>query len=900
MAVTAAKQIKSEAYTPEFDYTPREEKEGTGGNVKRLLGLFYQSLSSADNEFTYWYTRRWDELDGSVPVIRRAEALKSAFEHLTPTIWPGEKLALQKSKNYRGSFAMPWIQNSFLLARSNENFSGGKRVIATGGGNVTSDFGEVKSVAGKFGLRKEDFPAYRRLAQSWDGRSAEAVSRQMEEFVPDKTLKDLIQESKVSYDDAGFTIVQGRETMNLYYPFQYGLEGLVKLLEEKRDAVAGRADGDGVLGMDRFYYDQAVIIAIRGIQAWILNHAALAEKLAARESALPDEIRRRHVVEDSGESYADIYSELGKTLRKIAFDRPSTFREALQLFHALHIAASNEDPICGVSPGRLGQILYPWFEQDIEAGRITEEEVIELLEMQRIKLTTMDIFASPNTVGGNAGNTYNNLTVGGLKRDGSPAVNRLEYLFVEAGIRCSTPQPTITCLYDEKLPEDFLLQCAKCNKTGTGYPAWVNNQTSRKMLVKHFGHEGMTEEESAAAAVGGCLAIAPGVYNTIDLNGRKYEIPGGAGLTTMGGIRPFALPKMLEMTLFNGYDHNLKKQIFPPHNRVFHSYEEFLTQLKAYIDKALDVLTRFNNLYFDITRKNNMSVINSFMKPDCLKTGHHNGQKGYRYNTTFLAITSGTITFVNSLAQIKKLVFEEGKYSLEQLTDALLHNFGYDTAEESGSFSVLDRRKKDGSDQYDDIYADCLRAPKFGNADPYVDAILADYEDWFPQIVTSKETLYGEKLQVGQFVTGHHNAQGGVTLATPDGRLAGTTYTDASMSAYPGTDKNGPYAIFRSATVWDHSNTQSSMLNLKLHPTAISGDAGTKKLLALTRAYMRLGGHHIQYNIVDSNNLRDAQRHPENYRDLLVRVSGFTHYWCELSKPIQDEVISRTEYECGL
>lgn len=120
------------------------------------------------------------------------------------------------------------------------------------------------------------------------------------------------------------------------------------------------------------------------------------------------------------------------------------------------------------------------------------------------------------------------------------------------------------------------------------------------------------------------------------------------------------------------------------------------------------------------------------------------------------------------------------------------------------------------------------------------------------------------------------------------------------MSAYPGTDKNGPYAIFRSATVWDHSNTQSSMLNLKLHPTAISGDAGTKKLLALTRAYMRLGGHHIQYNIVDSNNLRDAQRHPENYRDLLVRVSGFTHYWCELSKPIQDEVISRTEYECGL
>ncbi|MFZ5754410.1 MAG: glycine radical domain-containing protein, partial [Bacillota bacterium] len=162
---------------------------------------------------------------------------------------------------------------------------------------------------------------------------------------------------------------------------------------------------------------------------------------------------------------------------------------------------------------------------------------------------------------------------------------------------------------------------------------------------------------------------------------------------------------------------------------------------------------------------------------------------------------------------------------------------------------------------------------------------------------THYESLYGKPLYSCQISVSTHGPQGAATLASADGRLAGTTYADGSMSAYPGTDRNGPYALFTSATVWDQAQSQNSQMNLKIHPNAVRGLEGSKKLLELTRAYMRRGGFHIQYNIVDSKILKDAQAHPEGYRDLMVRVAGFTQYWVEIGKPIQDEVIARTEYE---
>ena len=328
------------------------------------------------------------------------------------------------------------------------------------------------------------------------------------------------------------------------------------------------------------------------------------------------------------------------------------------------------------------------------------------------------------------------------------------------------------------------------------------------------------------------------------------------------------------------------------------TYEELYEQFLEYYDIVIDCLVTTNNIQHDVWRKHNMSLVNSFLKPDCLAKGQHIGNMGYRYNATYNIEDTGTINMVNSLYNIKKLVFEDKKYTLEELTDALINNFGFKNADEIGSFSLEAQEKRDDDDgRYDQIHADCLRSFKYGNDIPEVDGILAEFEDWYCGCGDKYESLYAKPFYVCQMSVSTHAPQGAATLASADGRLSGTTFADASMSAYPGTDRNGAYALFESATCWDHSRSQNSQMNLKLHPNAVKGIEGSKKLLDLTRSYMRKGGFHIQFNIVDSKVLKDAQKHPNNYRDLLVRVAGFTQYWVEIGKPIQDEVVARTEYE---
>ncbi|SDF27905.1 4-hydroxyphenylacetate decarboxylase large subunit [Sporolituus thermophilus] len=872
----------------------REIKKEPHPRAKKLRELYFNALSSVSVEFPYWYTRKYQELEHEIPVVRRAAALKHAFSHITPVIWPGEKLVGGKAAYYRGSFPMPWLSEGFFMAKEDELYQaalskGGASAdevskFGAGGGNVTQSFGNVVSIAGKFGIRAEEVPALLKLARTWAGKSVDDLGHKYEQMVPEYSVKEQVMRSVICMFDSGYTLPQGREVINYYYPLQYGYDGLIAMAKERKARVAGRADGDGLIGMDRLYFYESVILVLEGIQAWHLNYAQEARRLA---SACSDPVQKAE------------YEEIAECMEWIAHKQPRTFREALQMVYMIHIAVLNEDAISGLSPGRIGQVLYPWFEQDIAAGRTTEEEVLELLECYRVKMTCIDCFASMGVVGGVlSGNTFNNVSLGGLTRDGRSAANRLEMLILEAGMKCETTQPTLSVLYDEKLPEDFLLKAIECNKTGTGYPAWINNRGAMEFLMKQYGPEGMTLEDARAVAIGGCLETSPCIWLELTLNGKKYWVPGGAGQPTSVGVHFIANPKVLELVLFNGFDHRTGEQVLPPHNKKLETYEELWETFKEYYELVVDCLVKTNNIQHDIWRKQNMAVFNSLLKPDCLDKGQHIGNLGYRYNATFNIESCGQINMVNSLAALKKLVYDEKKYTLEDMREAVLNNFGFKTAAEAGSFSLAAQEKRDDADtRFDEIHSDCLKAPKYGNDDPYADSILQEYEEWFCAMCRKFESLYGRPMYSCQISVSTHGAQGAVTLASPDGRLAGTTYADASMSAYPGTDRNGPYALFESACCWDHSQSQNSQMNLKIHPNAVRGISGSRKLLELTRAYLRRGGFHIQYNIVDSNVLKDAQQNPDKYRDLMVRVAGFTQYWVEIGKPIQDEVIARTEYE---
>jgi len=872
----------------------REVKREPHPRVKKLKDIFMDTLSSANNEFTYWYTREYMLHDSEIPVIRRAKSLKTAFSHLSPVIYPGELLTMHKASYFRGSFPMPWLSEGFYMAHEDEFYQEAlKRGSASvdehskfgqGGGNVTKSFGKVVSIAGKFGMRNEEIPALLKLAKMWYGKSVDDLGNKYERLVPEYKVKEQIMRSIICMFDSGFTLPQGREVINYYYPLEYGFDGIIKMAKELKDKAAGKADGDGMVGMNRLYNYEAVILVIEGMQKWVANYAAEARRL---EKITKDKKQKEE------------YKGIAERLEWIEHNPPRTFIEAFQMIETLHLGVLNEDAISGMSPGRIGQVLYPYFEQDIQAGRLTEDEAIELLELDRVVKTSIDCFASTGVVGGVlSGNTFNTLSVGGLNRAGQSAVNRLEYLILEAAANNAMPQSTIALLYDEKLPDDFLMLAIEVIKSGAGYPAFMNSPIAHDFLMKQYGKEGMNLEDVRAWAIGGCLETSPCVWKPLHLNGKEYWIPGGAGQPTSVGVHFISMPKVLELVLFNGIDPRTKEKVYEPHNRKLTTYEELWDQFKIYWQKTCEVLAWTNNIQHDIWRKNNMAVLNSLLKPDCLDKGHLINELGYRFNGTFNVESAGTITLVNSLAALKKIVYDSKEASLDTVKEAILDNFGFKDAREVNSFSLADQERKEGdAGKWEKLHFKVLQAPKYGNDDKYADNILLEWENFFCEDSTHYESLYGFNMYPCQISVSTHGAMGSATLATPDGRLSGTTFADASMSAFPGTDRNGPYALLNSAAIWDHAKSQNSQLNIKIHPTAIKGIEGSKKLLDLTRAYMRKGGFHVQYNIVDSKVLQDAQKNPQNYRDLMVRVAGFTQYWVEIGKSVQDELIARTEYE---
>lgn len=874
--------------------TKRENIWKAHKRVEDLKAIYMDALSSTNNEFPYWYTREYFQHDTEIPVVRRAMALKSAFSHLTPVIFPGELMVMRKGAFFRGSFPMPWLSEGFYMANESSFYQEALKRGATsvdehstmgaGGGNVTKSFGKVMSIAGKFGMRQEEVPALLELAKMWEGKSVDDLGNKYEKMVPDYEVKENIMRTVVCMFDSGFTLPQGREVANYYYPLEYGFEGIKKMAREMKDEVAGKADGDGMVGTNRLYNYEAIIITIEGVQKWINNYAVHATWLADREK---DAKQKKE------------YLEIAERLLWIEKNPPRTFRDAFQFIETIHIAIVNEDAISGLSPGRIAQVLYPWFEQDIAAGRITEDDALELLEQDRLIKTSIDCFASVGVVGGVlSGNTFNTTSVGGVDRHGKTAVNRLEYLLVKAGGTNAMPQPNISLQYDETLPADFLALAADVIKTGCGYPAFMNNDIAEQFILDQYGCEGMTVQESRAWSIGGCLESSPCCWKPLHLNGKEYWIPGGAGQPTSVGVHFISQPKILELVLFNGIDKRTGIKVFEPHNKKLETFDDLFDQVKEYWAKAVDVLALTNNIQHDVWRKNNMAIFHSMTKPDCLETGHLINELGYRYNGTFSVESAGNITMVNTLAALKKLVFDDKKYSLDEMKNAILNNFGFKTAHEIGKFSLLDQEKTtDDNVKYDKMHYECINAPKYGNDDIYADQILLDWENWFCAHSRTAESLYAKNMYSCQISVSTHGAMGSAALASADGRLQGTTFADASMSAYPGTDKNGPIALMNSAAIWDHSMSQNSQMNVKIHPTAIRGSEGSKKLIELVKGYMRKGGFHVQFNVVDSKVLKDAQANPKNYRDLMVRVAGFTQYWCEIGKQVQDELIARTEYE---
>ncbi|NTV75915.1 MAG: MFS transporter, partial [Holophaga sp.] len=316
--------------------TDREVVKEPHARVKALKDIFMQTLSSANNEFPYWYSREYFSLDSEIPVIRRAQALKTAFSHLTPVIYPGELLVMHKAPFFRGSFPMPWLSEGYYMAKEDELYQDAlKRGSAsadehskfgTGGGNVTKSFGKVVSLAGKFGMRQEEVPGLLNLAKKWVGKSVDDLGHKYEQMVPDYEVKEALMRNIFCMFDSGYTLPQGREVINYYYPLEYGIDGLLAIARELKDKVAGRADGDGIKGTNRLFNYEAIILVLEGISTWISNYAKEARRLEGMEK---NAVQKRE------------YNQIAERLEYLAHGKPRDFRDAIQMILTFHLAVLN-------------------------------------------------------------------------------------------------------------------------------------------------------------------------------------------------------------------------------------------------------------------------------------------------------------------------------------------------------------------------------------------------------------------------------------------------------------------------------------------------------------------------------------------------------------------------------
>ncbi len=529
---------------------------------------------------------------------------------------------------------------------------------------------------------------------------------------------------------------------------------------------------------------------------------------------------------------------------------PKNFREALQSFWFTYLLGHIEGSHLGYSPGRLDMVLYPYYKNDTETSF---EEAVSLFEELFVKMTQIEYIASLSWQGLGHGNLYQNLILGGIDENGNKANNEISLAVLQAQINVQMTQPTLSIWYDEKLDDEFLLKAAECVKTGVGFPAFFNQKTYVEHEMKTSGLP--IEIIRKRCAIGGCTEPT--------LQGMAYGIV-QAGFINHG--------KILDIALNNGVDPISKTKMFE--TREINSYDDFRTYYIDIMKVAIRNWQQYWN-YVMIAHRNTVPLIFcSVFVDDCIASGKCMDDGGAILNQSITTLSSGMVNVANSLAVIKKLCYEDRVCTFEELKNIVHNNW----------------------QGYENIRKKALDTPHWGNDDNYADdiyiALFNDYCDWVKQ----QNNYLGKPYDPSMLAISTPVPFGKVCEAFPDGRLRGEPLADGVTSPFPGTDFCGPTAVIRSSAKIDHTKIRGGLLNLKFHPTSISDLRGSKNLLALIKTYFQTSGFQVQFNVVDSKMLRDAQENPDNYRDLVVRVAGFSAYWVEMSKALQDQVIWRTEH----
>lgn len=547
--------------------------------------------------------------------------------------------------------------------------------------------------------------------------------------------------------------------------------------------------------------------------------------------------------------------EMAEICEWVPANKPRNFWEALQYYWFVHLGVITElNTWDSFNPGRLDQHLYPFYKKEIEEGSLTTEKARELLQAFWIKFNNQP---APPKVGVTAqeSNTYTDfclINLGGVKADGSDAVNDLSYLILDVIEEMRLLQPGSMIQVSKKNPDRFIKRALKIIKTGYGQPSIFNTDAIIQELVR----QGKSLVDARLGGASGC--VEAGAF------GKEAYILTGY----------FNLVKVLEITLHNGVDPRTGQEIgiktgdpekFTSFDELFEAYQK---QLHYFIDIKIKGNLIIEKLYAQYLPAPFMSLLID----DCIKKGKDYNAGGARYNSSYLqGVGIGSIT--DTLTSLKYNVFDKKILSMPEMLNALQHNFK----------------------GYEQIHKHVLHnTPKYGNDDDYADEILKRVFEIYFKAVDGRPNIKGGHFRINLLPTTCHVYFGSVIGATADGRLAGEPLSEG-ISPVQGADRNGPTAVLKSAAKIDHLRTGGTLLNQKFTPQLLADEEGINQLLHLIRGYFRMDGHHIQFNVVTAETLRKAQKHPEKYQDLIVRVAGYSDYFVDLTPELQNEIIKRTE-----
>jgi len=541
---------------------------------------------------------------------------------------------------------------------------------------------------------------------------------------------------------------------------------------------------------------------------------------------------------------------------RVPANAPRTFWEALQYYWFVHIAVTTElNTWDSFNPGRLDQHLYLFYKRDLESGLITEEFAKELLHSFWIKFNNQP---APPKVGVTAqeSNTYTDfclINLGGVNENGEDATNELTYLLLDVIEEMRLLQPSSMVQVSKKNPDRLLKRALKIIKTGFGQPSIFNTDA----IIQELTRQCKSIINARLGGASGC--VEAGAF------GKESYILTGY----------FNLPKILELTLYNGFDPRTKKQIGlktgDPNS--FITFNEFYNAFEKQLNHFIDIKIKGNLVIERIYAQYMPAPFLSILIDDCIKKGKDYNDGGARYDSSYIqGVGIGTIT--DSLASIKYNVFEKNFLTMQEMIEALKNNF----------------------QDKDDIRKKLINeTPKYGNDDDYADNITRQVFESYFKAIDGRPNTRGGNFRVNLLPTTCHVYFGSVLGATPDGRFAKEPVSEG-ISPVQGADVNGPTSVIKSASKIDHLRTGGTLLNQKFTPNFLSTEEGIEKVLYLIRSYFRMDGHHIQFNVVDADTLRDAQKHPEKYRDLIVRVAGYSDYFVDLGEDLQNEIIRRTEH----